>query len=227
MISHEYQCIFIHIPKCAGTSIESALGHLDNHSGRGAQDHRSIRMIEKPYITANAFSSLENINEVIRRQYYQYFKKPNNHKNRITVTRKQYESYYKFTIVRNPWSRAFSWYNNVINDDVHLRNYGITTDISFNDFLLKFAGKGALRPQLDWIKCYDGTILLDYIGRFEYLTEDVHEIFKQLNLNNLSLPHALKGTNSNYTKYYDKNSYNIILDKYQEEINYFNYTFET
>ena len=35
MISNDYRCIFIHIPKCAGTSIEDALGHLDNHPGRG------------------------------------------------------------------------------------------------------------------------------------------------------------------------------------------------
>ena len=39
MISHKHQCIFVHIPKCAGTSIASALGHLDNHTGRGGQDH--------------------------------------------------------------------------------------------------------------------------------------------------------------------------------------------
>ena len=57
MISHEHKCIFIHIPKCAGTSIESALGHLNNYTGINRQDHRTIRMIEKPIITTNFFSS--------------------------------------------------------------------------------------------------------------------------------------------------------------------------
>lgn len=46
MISHEYQCIFIHIPKCAGTSIENAFGHFKNHVGPGGQDHRTIRYLE-------------------------------------------------------------------------------------------------------------------------------------------------------------------------------------
>uniref|UniRef100_A0A1D9FVM8 Sulfotransferase family protein n=1 Tax=Moorena producens (strain JHB) TaxID=1454205 RepID=A0A1D9FVM8_MOOP1 len=50
MISHEHKCIFVHIPKCAGTSIEHLLGHFDDFSGRGGQDHRSIRTIEQPFI---------------------------------------------------------------------------------------------------------------------------------------------------------------------------------
>ena len=71
MISHKYKCIFIHIPKCAGTSIEAALGHLDGHTGRGGQDHRSIRMIQS--ITPRAFFSVENLQEVLRRLKHQYY----------------------------------------------------------------------------------------------------------------------------------------------------------
>lgn len=44
MINHKYKCIFIHIPKCAGTSIESALGHYEDK--RGSQDHRTITDIQ-------------------------------------------------------------------------------------------------------------------------------------------------------------------------------------
>lgn len=75
MISHKYKCVFIHIPKCAGTSIESALGHLDNHVGRGGQDHRTIRMIEKPLFTPRIFSSRENLYEVLRRIKHQYYRR--------------------------------------------------------------------------------------------------------------------------------------------------------
>ena len=34
MVSHKHKCIFIHIPKCAGTSIEEALGHFDGYRGK-------------------------------------------------------------------------------------------------------------------------------------------------------------------------------------------------
>ena len=97
MISHKYQCIFIHIPKCAGTSIETALGHFDNHVGRGGQDHRSIRMIEQPFINLDIFASKENIHEFVNRMRHKY-RKAFNPLNKLTVTKKQYESYYKFTV---------------------------------------------------------------------------------------------------------------------------------
>ena len=88
MISHEHKCIFIHIPKCAGTSIESALGHLDGHAGRGGQDHRSIRTIEQPLITPKIFSSKENVLEVARRLRYKA-RAVKNPRNKLTLTREQ------------------------------------------------------------------------------------------------------------------------------------------
>lgn len=45
MMSYKYKCIFIHIPKSAGTSIEQTLGHFKQLK-RGVQDHRTIREME-------------------------------------------------------------------------------------------------------------------------------------------------------------------------------------
>ena len=225
MISHKYKCVFIHIPKCAGTSIESALGHLDNHNGRGGQDHRSIRMIEQPWMNFNAITSKENIAEILRRPKHQYSKKVLNPKNKYTLTKEQYDSYFKFTIIRNPWARAFSLYKNVMNDEIHKKNLKITKDLSLREFLNLYAGKGMLRPQVYWIKNFEGKISLDYIGRFENLSEDVHEIFKKLQLENIKLPHKIKGTGKDYREIYDDESIQIVSEVYKEEIRMFNYTF--
>jgi hypothetical protein len=223
MISHTYQCIFIHIPKCAGTSIEYALGHINNHTGRGGQDHRSLRMIEKPCPIPRAFYSKENIVEFFRRQKLQYVTKVRNPNNKNTVSRRQYISYFKFTIVRNPWDRAVSWYSNVICDTIHRKKHGITDDMSFKEFLKRFAGKGMLKSQLYWIKGFDGSIPLDYIGRFENLSNDVQEIFKRLNLKEITLPHKIKGNAENYRDYYDTEANEIIREVYKEDIEMFDY----
>ncbi len=224
MISHKYRCIFIHIPKCAGTSIEAALGHLDNHTGRGGQDHRTLRMIEP--VTFSTFKNRENLVELFRRIKLQYIRKPLNQRNRLTVTRRQYESYFKFTFVRNPWARAFSWYRNVMRDEWHRRNLGLPEDIPLNLFLKKYAGLMELRPQLDWIRNFRGDVSLDYIGRFENLHTDFKKICKRLGLDEISLPHKVKGQGEDYRKFYDTESKDLIHQVYQDEIKMFGYSFE-
>ena len=114
-----------------------------------------------------------------------------------------------------------------MRDDVHLKGYGITTEMPFTEFLIQFAGKGMLRSQLYWIKSFNGSIPLDYIGRFENLLDDMHEIFKRLNLKNLTLPHKIKGTKDDYRQYFDDDANNIILDIYKEDIDIFDYSFDS
>ncbi|MFP7754062.1 sulfotransferase family 2 domain-containing protein [Thermodesulfobacteriota bacterium B35] len=224
MISHKYKCIFIHIPKCAGTSIEFMLGHFDGHTGRDGQDHRSIRMIQP--ITLQAFLSIDNLKEILRATKHKYSEKILNPKNKYVVTREQYNDYFKFTFVRNPWDRAFSWYKNVMRDEIHKKNYGITRQLSLTEFLYRHAGKGMLKSQLYWIKDFKGKISLDYIGRFEKLNNDFQEICKHLNVSHAALPHKIRGTGDDYRKHYDNKSIDIIMEYYREEIKLFNYSFD-
>lgn len=225
MVSHKHECIFIHIPKCAGTSIETALGHFDGHTGRGGQDHRTIRMIEKPILKFATFSDKENILEVLRRTR-DSFKEAENPKNKISVTSEQYQSYFKFSFVRNPWARAFSWYKNVNRDEIHQKSLGLNEMISFKEFLKRFAGEGMLRPQTYWLKNFEGKIDLDFIGRFENLEEGFGEVAKRLNMQELSLPHKIKGSSKDYRDYYDDDSIQIVQKVYKEEIELFGYSFK-
>ena len=223
MISHNYKCIFIHIPKCAGTSIEKALGHFDDYSGWGRQDHRSIRRIEP--LNVNAFSSSENITELLKRMILKFFNE-NNIRNKYTVNKNQYNSYFKFTVIRNPWDRAYSWYRNVISDEWWRKRYKISPDMEFYDFLKIFLNKDGLRPQLFWIKDFKGNIPLDYIIRFESLHQDFREVCKLLKLNNTELPHELNSNiQKKYTEFYDDKTRNIIYDAFYQEIEMFEYTF--
>lgn len=225
MISHQHQCIFIHIPKCAGTSIEDVFGHFDRHQGRGGQDHRSIRMIQSPAMSASTFSSIENLKDYARRLRHRY-RVAANPNNELGVNSLQYQRYFKFTVVRNPWLRAHSWYKNAMRDPIHQRNYGIDPTLSFNQFMQRFIGKGFLRPQTYWLKDYQGNIAMDYIARFENLAEHFERICRHLELDNMALPHKIAGEKNDPRLEFDNATIDLIARFYQEEIALFNYRFE-
>jgi hypothetical protein len=224
MVSHELKCIFIHIPKCGGTSVEVALGHHDRDKVFGNIDHRSVRMIE-PVDSMKSISSIENVGEIARRVRYQYLIKHQNTRNIETVTPEQYREYFKFTIVRNPWDRAYSWYKNVVRGEQNRRRLNIPPSTSFKDFLQAQVGNDALRPQIRWLKNFAGKIELDHIGRFENLEDEFRTICSHLKVESKGLPHYRKGSGESYVDSYDTKMISLIADFYRTEIELFGYSF--
>ena len=226
MISHELRCLFVHIPKCAGTSIEVALGHIGDNVGRGAQDHRSIRAMA-PFPGLSALNSLDNILEFGKRFVPSSPYDSSNYRNKFTVSPEQFDDYFKFTIVRNPWDRVFSWYRNVIRDEIHLVNYGISSNCTFADFLKISVGKGALRQNSHWLQGFDGKIDLDFIGRFENLPDTFEEIRQRLSLSDLEFPYENMRNTVCYKNFYDNDSFEIVNDAFRQEILMFGYQFDS
>jgi hypothetical protein len=129
--------------------------------------------------------------------------------------------------VRNPWARAYSWYKNVIGDEKHRQGYRITDSTPFSEFLQRFAGRGMLKPQTYWITGFDGSVPLDYIGRFESLKKDFQEICRYLHIPPLDLPHKVKGTGDDYHQHYNKDSIDLVSGVYRVDIEMLGYSFES
>lgn len=226
MISHKYRCIHIHIPKCAGTSIEKALGHFDGHLGRNGQDHRTIRMIEQPWLTLHSLKSFSNVKEIFRKIRHKMITKTNP-KNHEIVTAEQFKKYFKFTVVRNPYSRVYSWYNNVIRDDIQLNYYGISKDIEFPEYLKRCLKKShMMKQQVYWLKNFKGKINLDYIGRFENIDDVFQKILKNLYIEKISFPHEQKSPKFDYKRYYNDFSIDLVSKFYKDDLEIFNYKFD-
>jgi hypothetical protein len=149
-----------------------------------------------------------------------------NPNSRIVVTAEQYEKYLKVATIRNPWSRAVSWYHNVIESDYHIQRLKLKADITFREFLIRFAGHGPLRSQLDWLVEFSGEIRLDRIVRYEYIGELVHDVSKTLGVKNIELPHLIRSKRSDYRLKYDSDLYDFVANVYSQEIKEFKFEFD-
>jgi hypothetical protein len=187
MISHEFDFIFIHIPKCAGTSVENFFGHSPPEAGRGAQDHRPMRLLQTPIPWRQALRGGENRLCLARRVYHRCRSHPNP-RNKRTVDARQYARYFKFAIIRDPWSRTYSWYRNVVRDPLHRRKYRVEPTIGFGDFLERFGGRGMLAPIDFWLKEFDGGVRMDRLIRFEDLAAEFPRLCADLGAAPTELP---------------------------------------
>lgn len=124
-----------------------------------------------------------------------------------------------FTVIRNPFDRAVS-----LCAHQHAEGY-ITPEIFqkwcltgkyprlYKKYDISFAD-----PMLDYISV-GGEILIDNIVRFETLAKDFKRIFDK------ELLYLNKGKREDYHQYYDESSYNIIQNRYSDDIKVFNYSF--
>ena len=220
MISHEHKCIYIHIPKTAGTSVEKRLGAHEKMDVRLKQDHRTIRNIMSgisPFATGKI--SLTSILVYINQRYQGV------RQGMDFVSMSQFDSYFKFCFVRNPWDRAYSWYRNVVRDPLHQLELGISEDITFSDFVTNHSNQWALRPQIDWIVDANGNVAVDYVGKFESLENDYKVICERLGIEDSNLPMTLDSGKSSYMDAYDNVLKKWVAKRYQKEIELFNYRF--
>lgn len=150
---------------------------------------------------------------------------------------KAFNAYYKFCFVRNPFDRIVSSY-------IYLKQGGIDGKITpwiknhilpfkcFSEFVKyslpsnKVKNEQHFRPQYKFICDKNFKIKVDFVGRFENLETDLRIVAKKININ-CSLPmRNLSKRRKDYRKYYDNETYEIIADFYQKDIDLFGYGFD-
>ena len=213
MISHKHKCIFIHIPKCAGTSIKYFLF-----------PDQEIHWYNPNYDVVYGFC--------LERKIFMQHATSKQLLGTGLVTKEQWNDYYKFTFVRNPWDRAVSDYFWLMNDrkiEDSFTNYlnktgkfsGVLNDIGTKNY----RGEHMI-PQSEFFSL-EGTDKIDFVGRFENFSEDINTVLKALGGQQKFDTHINKGKNkTHYSKYYSNTFRDKIAVMYQKDIEKFKYTFD-
>lgn len=154
---------------------------------------------------------------------------------------KDWESLFKFCIVRNPYDRMVSaWKMFTQGMDNSIWDYQYEHELplmSFEKFLqlatddtISFSNRstylGKLRhhtiPQTHRYHCYQ---LADYIGKFEHLNKSLKEVEKLLDFQFDNLPHWNKTNRKPYQEYYNEKTYEIVSQYYKEDLEILDYNF--
>jgi len=140
-----------------------------------------------------------------------------------------WERFFKFAFVRNPWDHAVSDYY------WRWRKKAPGRHFSFKEFLHLLSDPQAvdpdgIRPQIitNWsVYTIDDQIVSDFIGKFENLNNDLRHISSKIGVDLVSDIKNLKSNSrdksSTLRSHYDEESVELVRKIYRKEIEAFNY----
>ena len=158
----------------------------------------------------------------------------------LAFSRSEFENYFKFTFVRNPWDRLVSAYlflkeggHNKVDKAWMEQNIASYDD--FNSFVAGWVNRSNVHtwkhfvPQYRFV-CEPGhrTPRVDFVGFFENLEEDFLSVQKRLGLDSgLGHLNQTKGRKRrDYREYYTETTKEIVAHVYREDIQLFGYDFD-
>lgn len=216
MIFFKKKLIFVHIPRCGGTSIEQNLWRNEFNNGFSFNDNDEKHLLQgfiDEYRNKYQYDGLQHlIFDNIKKVY------PN-----------EISNFFKFSFIRNPFSRIASTYAGVMTFRKDLRNFlVIYKDSSFKKFL-KLVKKN---PHTHWLPMskFFRSNSLDFIGKFENFNNDLDRLGKLISINFPKKNYSGKLNFSekfNYLDFYrDRENIDLVREIYQEDLDRFDYSFD-
>jgi hypothetical protein len=233
VICHPYGCVFVHIPKTAGISVEHVFLDLMGLTW----DTRAALLLRHNDDPSRGPPRLAHLkaSEYVSCGY---------------LTQQEFDRYFKFSFVRNPWDRLVSEYK--------YRGHPVRMD--FKTYLFRHLPKPGFTdtychivPQSEFLFDELGTLLVDFVGRYESLQTDFETVCARLGIPPSPLPHAnrslegrppvktlndvkkllrrwlwnleRKHTFPHYTQYYDSESREFVAELFRNDIQAFGYAF--
>lgn len=150
-----------------------------------------------------------------------------------------WDLYFKFAFVRNPWDRLVSWWEMIQQNAAAgkpmngFQHYVLSRANTFEQFILRRGGeypdydgvKCIFRNQLDYMRDGAGSCV-DFVGRFENLRADFEFVMSRLGVTAPPLPHLNSSNHRHYSTYYSDALGELVSREYAVDIAAFGYRFE-
>ena len=209
IISHEKKFIFFACGKTGTTSIEKIL---------------------KPYHQETELDLKVGYELYLLRQEHN---KPFNPKHVLPslvkkhMTEEEWNSYFKFVFVRNPWDWLLA---NFCYNFRFLSQFLKKFDKEHFDaiwYFLKFHNQSlGSENYFQYNFAFDnGKQIVDYIGRFETLQDDFDEICRKISIPVQKLPHDNRTEHLDYNTLYTPEALEMVRNKFEQDIVLFDYKF--
>jgi chondroitin 4-sulfotransferase 11 len=208
MISHKYKCIHIHIPKCAGTSIDTAL------FGSVVSEFDRKHKLWKQHATAQQAKKYYTNEE----QWNNYFK--------FAITRNPFDKMVSSYNWMCRHIKPCELRDKILFKDFIFRKRGFETLFNPNLTTKKENRYVQIKTATDFIMDENDNLMVDYVGRFENLKDDWNFICKQLGTK-IKLGHRNKWSrdNKHYRDYYDDETREFITKACEKDLEIFGYEF--
>jgi chondroitin 4-sulfotransferase 11 len=207
VIDHRYRCIFVHIPKTAGSSVQRLFG-LDWHNhkdiGRFARE-----LAPETFARYLKFAVIRNPWDRLVSDYnFQHRKRTGRGESRLFAA----------GAGAGGSKRGFhQWLEAVLDDPFRYAPADWGADVS--------PGIHRWSPQLDWISI-GGKIAVDRVLRLEHLRSHVDALRRDLGLPGGSIPWRRWRAHGHYARYYDEASRRLVERHYEKDIEAFGYDFD-
>lgn len=218
IISHRHRFIFIHLHKCAGTSVTRGL----------------LPVLGDGDLAFGCTPELEDRSQASRANGGLH-KHSRASEIRARVGEDVWRRYLKFTVVRNPWdlvlSKYYWWHKTPADwDERAAMRKGAIMNLTFREFVL---GLGPAHAYCDWLisdtESSAPRVDMDFVARFENLAQDLATVAGRIGLPGIELP--VENTSRelrrhpSYVEHYDEASAARVEQIYHREIALFGYRF--
>jgi hypothetical protein len=204
MVLRDKKVIFFHIPKVAGYSIEQFLYPSELEYKVFHED--IVYGIHQGQMTQHL-----DYNGMLKYLSEEYM-----------------QSCFKFAFVRNPWDRLHSAFSYL--KPIYTKRFGgfegFIKDACLQVDKKTYPPTGHIKPQSDYLFDKNGKMILNFIGKYESLTESF-DVLKGLIGMEGTLAHFNKSPlkTETYKDLYTPELIDLVAKSYQKEIDYLGYSF--